>query len=146
MPKRESQSRPESLLHMRSCAVTVFPGDDLGNPSIPRMHTGVCLYGRRRTFRVVRTEARASPKMRALITANHHLLRDGCYGSSIPQRLSADVDTPADLVHLDQGVPQEEGEGCTEVAPVVMIRAVWAMIYAGDACIVSQSPSGRRCW
>lgn len=90
----------------------LFPGDDqVIRRFHERKHAGAHFNGRRRVFGVIGTEARASPKMRALSAVNQHLLHDGGYGSSIPQRLSADVDTPADLVHLDQGVPQEEGGG-----------------------------------
>ena len=53
------------------------------------------------------------------------------------QRFSEDVDILADLVHLKQS-----GKVGPETALECVRRAVWGMLYADDACIMSQSPRG----
>ena len=54
------------------------------------------------------------------------------------QRFSEDPDILADLVHL-QEQPTKVGP---EMAMECVRRAVWGMLYADDACIVSRSPQG----
>ena len=54
------------------------------------------------------------------------------------QRFSEDPDILADLVHL-QEQPAKVGQ---ETAMECVRRAVWGMLYADDACIVSRSPQG----
>ena len=54
------------------------------------------------------------------------------------QRFSEDADIIADLVHL-QEQPAKIGP---ETALECVRRAVWGMLYADDACIVSRSPQG----
>ena len=77
-------------------------------------------------------------------------LRHGCVLSSLLfnifaaallvalQRLSEDPDILADLVHL-QEQPVKVGP---ETAMECERHAVWEMLYADDACIVSRSPQG----
>ena len=52
------------------------------------------------------------------------------------ERFSKDADILADLVHL-QEQPSKFGP---EVALEYVRRAIWGMLYADDACIVSRSP------
>ena len=54
------------------------------------------------------------------------------------QRFSEDADTLADLVHLKE----QPGKVGPETALECVRRAVWGMLYADDACIVSRSPRG----
>ena len=54
------------------------------------------------------------------------------------ERFSKDADIFADLVHL-RGQPSKVGP---ETALECLWRAIWAMMYADDACIVSRSPRG----
>ena len=54
------------------------------------------------------------------------------------QRFSEDPAIPADLVHL-KGPSTSMGP---EPAMDYFRRAVWGMLYADDACIVSRSPQG----
>ena len=54
------------------------------------------------------------------------------------QRFSEDPDILSDLVHL-QEQPAKVGP---ETAMECVRRAVWGMLYADDACIVSRSPQG----
>lgn len=57
------------------------------------------------------------------------------------QRFSTDVDTLADIVRLDKGVPQEEGLGAEEASTEVT-RELWSMLYADDGSSVFRSGSG----
>ena len=54
------------------------------------------------------------------------------------QRFSEDADILADLVHLKE----QSGKVGPETALECVRRAVWGMLYADDACIVSRSPRG----
>ena len=54
------------------------------------------------------------------------------------QRFSEDADILADLVHLKE----QSGKVGPETALECVRRAVWGMLYADDACIVSQLPRG----
>ena len=54
------------------------------------------------------------------------------------QRFSEDTDVPADFVALKE----QPGKVGPETALECLRRAVWGMLYADDACIVSQSPRG----
>ena len=54
------------------------------------------------------------------------------------QRFSKDAGILADLIHL-QEQPSEVGP---ETALECIRRAIWGMLYADDACIVSRSPRG----
>ena len=54
------------------------------------------------------------------------------------ERFSEDADILADLVHLQEQLSKvgpETAGGCVR-------RAIWEMLYADDACIVSRSPRG----
>ena len=52
------------------------------------------------------------------------------------ERFSRNADILGNLVHLDES-PKGMGP---ETALDVVMRAVWGMLYADDACIVSRSP------
>ena len=52
------------------------------------------------------------------------------------ERFSRNADILGDLVHLDES-PKGMGP---ETALDVVMRAMWGMLYADDACIVSRSP------
>ena len=52
------------------------------------------------------------------------------------QRFSGDADILADLVHLKE----QPGKVGPETALEYVRRAIWGMLYADNACIVSQSP------
>ena len=54
------------------------------------------------------------------------------------ERFSRNADIFGDLVHLDES-PKGMGP---ETALDIVMRAVWGMLYADDACIVSRSPQG----
>ena len=54
------------------------------------------------------------------------------------QRFNEDADILADLVHLKE----QSGKVGPKTALGCMRRAVWGMVYADDACIVSRSPRG----
>ena len=54
------------------------------------------------------------------------------------ERISKDAGILADLIHL-QEQPSKVGP---ETALECMRRAIWGMLYADDACIVSRSPRG----
>ena len=54
------------------------------------------------------------------------------------QRFSEDADILADLVHLKE----QPGTVGPETALECVRRAVWGMLYADDACIVSRSLRG----
>ena len=54
------------------------------------------------------------------------------------ERFSTNADILGDLVHLDES---PKGMGPKTALDIVM-RTVWGMLYADDACIVSQSPQG----
>ena len=54
------------------------------------------------------------------------------------QRFSKDPEILADLIHL-QEQPTKVGP---ETAMECVRRAVWGMLYADDACVVSRSPQG----
>ena len=56
----------------------------------------------------------------------------------ILQRLSEDPSILAELVHLKEPLTSMG----LEPAMSYVRRAVWGMLYAGDACIVSRSPQG----
>ena len=55
------------------------------------------------------------------------------------ERFSEDADILADLVHLQEKQPSEVGP---ETALRCVRPAIWGMLYADDACIVSRSPRG----
>ena len=54
------------------------------------------------------------------------------------ERFSRNADILGDLMHLDES-PKGMGP---ETALDIVMRAVWGMLYADDACIVSRSPQG----
>lgn len=56
---------------------------------------------------------------------------------------SADAGILADLliVHLDEGVPREEGV-CTEESSAKVVQAAWGIVNADDAGIVRGRPRG----
>ena len=54
------------------------------------------------------------------------------------ERFSRNADILGDLVHLDESPKGME----PETALNIVMRAVWGMLYADDACLVSRSPQG----
>ena len=54
------------------------------------------------------------------------------------QRFSEDLDILADLVHLQE----QQAKVSPETSMECVCRAVWGILYADDACIVSRSPQG----
>ena len=54
------------------------------------------------------------------------------------ERFSKDAGILADLIHL-QEQPSKDGP---ETALECVQRAIWGMLYADNACIVSRSPRG----
>ena len=56
----------------------------------------------------------------------------------VPERFSKDAGILADLIHL-QEQPSKVGPKMTLEC---VRRAIWGMLYADDACIVSRSPRG----
>ena len=56
------------------------------------------------------------------------------------ERFSKDAGILADLIHLQEQPSKVGPETALECAQ----RAIWGMLYADDACIVSQSPRGLR--
>ena len=78
-------------------------------------------------------------------------LRQGCVLSSLLfniffatilialERFSKDAGILADLIHLEE---EQSSKAGPETALECVRRAIWRMLYADDACIVSRSPRG----
>lgn len=107
--------------------------------AIPRWHDGACAYGDRGGGGLERSRGPAKgcilpPLLFSVYLAALISSRTACYHN-------ADADTLVDLVHLDDGVPEDAGVGAEEACAKV-VRAVWGMLHAHDAAVVSRSPSG----